>query len=190
MVRQPNARPGTHTSTAVLEPKQPAEQSTMGPAKSPSTPPNDATAGLLRHPQDDWELARPLPMNPITRRALRAVIRVFCPIWKKPWMSVGGDTYASDLLRLCGGDNVFADRSDRRYPIVETSDIVAAEPEVVLLPDEPYEFGPRDAAELGQLAIPAARNHRIHPIDGTLVSWYGPRIARAIATVRRMLENE
>ncbi|MFP8878066.1 MAG: helical backbone metal receptor [Myxococcota bacterium] len=116
-------------------------------------------------------------------------VRVFCPIWKRPWMSVGGDTYASDLLRLCGGDNVFADRGDRRYPIVEDSDIVAAEPEVILLPDEPYAFGPRDAAELGQLAIPAARNHRIHPIDGTLVSWYGPRIARAIETVQGMLEN-
>jgi ABC-type hemin transport system substrate-binding protein len=116
-------------------------------------------------------------------------VRVFCPIWKKPWMAVGGDTYASDLLRVCGGANVFADRGDRRYPIVETSDIIAAEPEVILLPDEPYEFGPHDVAELGQLAIPAARDHRIHALDGTLISWYGPRIARAIETVQGLLRN-
>ena len=75
--------------------------------------------------------------------------RVFCPIWKRPWMAVGADTYADDLLRLCGGRNVFRERRERRYPIVETSDIVAAAPEVILLPDEPYAFGPRDVAERG-----------------------------------------
>ena len=114
-------------------------------------------------------------------------VRVFCPIWKEPWMAVGGDTYAHDLITLCGGENVFADRGDRRYPIVRDAEIVAAAPEVVLLPDEPYAFGPGDAEELGRLPIPAAREGRIHCIDGTLVSWYGPRIARALETLRPML---
>jgi ABC-type Fe3+-hydroxamate transport system substrate-binding protein len=111
-------------------------------------------------------------------------VPVFCPIWKKPWMAVGGDTYASSLLELCGGANVFADCGDRRYPIVELEQIVAAAPEVILLPSEPYNFGPRDVLELGALTLPAARNARIHLIDGTLVSWYGPRIEPAIATIR------
>jgi ABC-type hemin transport system substrate-binding protein len=113
--------------------------------------------------------------------------RVFCPIWKKPWMAVGGDTYGDDLLTLCGGANVFANHSKRRYPKVTTDEIVAAAPEVVLLPDEPYAFGPADAAELGALPIPAAANARIHLIDGTLVSWYGPRIRQAIDTLRSLL---
>src|SRR5262245_35702971 len=64
--------------------------------------------------------------------------RVFCPIWKRPWMAVGADTYADDLLSLCGGHNVFRDRSERRYPIVSDQEIAAARPEVILLPDEPY----------------------------------------------------
>jgi hypothetical protein len=42
-----------------------------------------------------------------------------------------------------------------------------------VLPDEPYTFGPRGA--------------RIHLIDGTMVSWYGPRIRRAIETLRPLL---
>jgi len=111
---------------------------------------------------------------------------VFCPIWKRPWMTIGGDTYASSLLELCGGANVFADCGDRRYPIVELEQIVAAAPEVILLPSEPYDFGPRDARELAGLTLPAARNGRIHFIDGTLVSWYGPRIEPAIATIRAL----
>jgi ABC-type Fe3+-hydroxamate transport system substrate-binding protein len=113
--------------------------------------------------------------------------RVFCPIWKRPWMAVGAGTYADDLLALCGGENVFRDRTERRYPIVDEAEILTASPEVILLPDEPYAFGARDVAELAALPIPAAATGRIHCIDGTLVSWYGPRIARALAEIGALL---
>jgi ABC-type Fe3+-hydroxamate transport system substrate-binding protein len=113
---------------------------------------------------------------------------VFCPIWRDPWMSVGPDTYAHALLELCGGRNVFADRVERRYPIVSLAEVAAAQPEVMLLPDEPYPFGPRDVRELARLDVPAARLGRIHRIDGTWVSWYGPRIRTALPAVRRLLE--
>lgn len=116
--------------------------------------------------------------------------RVFCPIWKRPWMAVGRDTYADDLLRVCGGENVFGDRAERRYPIVEEAEIVAAAPEVILLPDEPYAFGARDAAELARWQVPAAAAGRIHLLDGTLVSWYGPRMARAIETLTPLLAGD
>ena len=121
------------------------------------------------------------------RTCPQTLTRVFCPIWRDPWMSVGSDTYADALLRLCGGANVFADRRERRYPIVSLEDVVAAAPEVVLLPDEPYAFGPRDVAELRALATPAAEAGRIHCIDGTWVSWYGARIRPALAAIRRLL---
>lgn len=114
-------------------------------------------------------------------------VRVFCPIWRDPWMSVGADTYADALLRLCGGANVFAERRERRYPIVSLDDVVTAAPEVILLPDEPYAFGPRDVAELRELSTPAADAGRIHCIDGTWVSWYGARIRPALAAIRRLL---
>ena len=116
-------------------------------------------------------------------------VRVFCPIWKGPWMAVGRDTYAGDLLELCGGCNVFAEREERRYPIVKEAEIVAAAPEVILLPDEPYAFGPGDARELAAMDLPAARSGRIHLIDGTLASWYGPRIRRAIEVIRPLLAS-
>lgn len=122
--------------------------------------------------------------RPVARRP-----RVFCPIWKGPWMAVGGDTYAHDLLVLCGGENPFAGDGDRRYPIVAPERIVAAAPEVVLLPDEPYAFGPGDVAELRELPIPAAAAGRIHLLDGTLISWYGPRIREAIQRVGDLLAD-
>lgn len=106
-------------------------------------------------------------------------------------MAVGPDTYAHDLLQLCGGDNIFGnpDSRDRRrrYPVVSLEQVVARQPEVVLLPDEPYAFSARDAAELSRLPLPAAASGRISLIDGTKVSWYGPRIAAAIESLRSLL---
>ena len=110
-------------------------------------------------------------------------VRFVCPIWRDPWMVVGDDTYAHDLLTLCGGENVFAGVGQRRYPRVTLEEIEAASPELILLPDEPYAFGHRDAQELRALDVPAAQAGHIHLIDGTLVSWYGPRILRAIDTL-------
>ena len=135
------------------------------------------------------------PQVEAARRALEVArahrpergVPTFCPIWKRPWMAVGADTYAHDLIELCGGRNVFADRPERRYPIVEEAEILAAQPEVILLPDEPYAFGPGDVAELAALDLPAAREGRIHLLDGTLVSWYGPRTARALGELGRLL---
>jgi ABC-type Fe3+-hydroxamate transport system substrate-binding protein len=114
-------------------------------------------------------------------------VPVFCPIWRDPWMTVGADTYAHDLLVLCGGRNVFAAHRERRYPRVTLDEVVAAAPEVVILPDEPFAFGAVDEAELRRLPLPAARSGRIHRVDGTWVSWYGPRIRPAIRAMRSLL---
>ena len=120
--------------------------------------------------------------------------RVFCPIWRDPWMTIGGDTYIDDMISLAGGRNPFATpdaasvrgRADRRYPTVDLEAVVALDPEVILLPDEPYAFAARDREELLGTDCAAARTGRVHLIDGTLVSWYGPRIAEAIQVLAKI----
>ena len=81
-------------------------------------------------------------------------LRVFCPIWKKPWMSFNADTYAHDVLRMLGYNNIFASAGER-YPVTTLEDAVELRPDIVILPDEPYEFDEirRRRAE----AAPAAR---------------------------------
>ena len=66
---------------------------------------------------------------------------------------------------------------------------MAAGPEVILLPDEPYAFGESDAEALLGTDCPAGRAGRVHLIDGTLVSWYGPRIAEAIQALAAIFAN-
>jgi ABC-type Fe3+-hydroxamate transport system substrate-binding protein len=143
--------------------------------------------------------------------ASRQRVRVFCPIWKDPYMTINAETYVHDTLRVCGGDNIFAHRQrhfplaadlgrrpeatgeryeerDRRYPRITLTEMAALVPEVILLPDEPYAFSAADIADFAPFPeVPAVRDGRIYRIDGKMVSWYGPRIGHSLRTLRDLL---
>ena len=109
-------------------------------------------------------------------------LRTFIAVWKDPWMSLSRDTYAHDLLACAGLANVFGD-ADERYPRFTVEAIAVRDPDLVLLPDEPYRFTAADADELTRGALAgtrAARGGGVHVIDGTLAFWHGPRIAPAL----------
>jgi len=116
--------------------------------------------------------------------------RVFYPIWRQPWMTVNRDTYAHDMLALCGGDNVFG-QSATRYPEVTLPDVARTAPEIILLPDEPYRFRRAHLADFdAHPDIPAVRDRRVHLVDGKLATWYGPRIAEALRVLPRLIAGE
>jgi len=121
-----------------------------------------------------------------TRSAAQAAppARVFAATGRDPWRTFGRDTYADDLLRVCGGENVFAAWSKRG---VTLDDILAAQPEVVLLPSEPGAAYEDDATRLAALDIPAARANRIHRVDMTLLTWAGTRAAYALRDLPALL---
>ena len=112
--------------------------------------------------------------------------RVFAPIWYDPLMTFNRDTFAHDLLRVCGGTNVFAD-PDVRYPRINIEEVVAAQPDVILLPSEPFAFGEEHVALFTGLDVPAARDQRIHLVDGSLLTWHGTRIAHALTIIPALL---
>lgn len=117
-------------------------------------------------------------------------IRVFCPIWRRPWMTVGRDTYMSDFVTVSGGINIFADRHDR-YPRMELEEVARRAPQVILLPDEPYPFAEKHIPEFSRYAyIPAVRDNRVHLVDGKDLCWYGPRIGKSLREVYSLLWPE
>ncbi|MFE7484736.1 helical backbone metal receptor [Streptomyces sp. NPDC057552] len=93
------------------------------------------------------------------------------PIWRRPWMVLGSDTFAGDLLARLGVRNVYADHAER-YPRIPPAELNAAGAELVVLPDEPYRFTADDGPEAFP-GLPAAL------VDGRLLTWYGPSLARA-----------
>ena len=122
------------------------------------------------------------------RRGSDQPCRVLCPIWKNPYMTINQDTFVNSVIRNSGGRNIFEDSADR-YPEFSLSEAAARRPDVILLPTEPYHFGEADTADFHEMGtgIPAIHNRRIHIVEGELLSWYGPRSARALQVISSLL---
>ncbi|GAA3490452.1 helical backbone metal receptor [Streptomyces cremeus] len=97
--------------------------------------------------------------------------RAVVPVWRKPWMVLGRDTFAGDLLRRLGVRNVYAGHAER-YPRVDAAQLAACGAELAVLPDEPYRFTADDGPEAFP-GVPAAL------VDGRMLTWYGPSLAQA-----------
>jgi ABC-type Fe3+-hydroxamate transport system substrate-binding protein len=119
----------------------------------------------------------------------REPLRVFCPIWRNPYMTIGPDTYIHDVMAVCGGRNIFEGRRER-YPKVELAEMAALDPETILLPSEPYRFRQRDQADFAAFPqVAAVRRGNVFAVDGRMLSWYGPRIARSLRELSALLDG-
>jgi ABC-type Fe3+-hydroxamate transport system substrate-binding protein len=113
--------------------------------------------------------------------------RTLAFIWRDPWMVVGAETYANDLLRLCGADNL-ALQLPGRYPRAALDDFMTLRPELILLPSEPYAFSERDLeAFLPYADVPAVREGRIVLCDGIALTWPGPRMTEALRSFSALI---
>lgn len=113
-------------------------------------------------------------------------VKVFCPIWKKPYMSFNSDTYLDSLITLCGGQNLFKNKINRYFKIT-LEEVIQGNPEVILLPDEPYKFSETDLADFQNFQnLSAVKTQRIYLIDGKLLCWYGPRTREGLLTLQRL----
>ncbi|MFI9613872.1 helical backbone metal receptor [Streptomyces sp. NPDC052023] len=115
----------------------------------------------LRDAEAAW--ARPPARDP----RVTAVV----PIWRRPWMVLGRDTFAGDVLARLGVDHRYAQDADR-YPKVPLDALRATAPDVVVLPDEPYRFAADDGPEAFP-GLPCAL------VSGRHLTWYGPSLAEA-----------
>ncbi len=93
-------------------------------------------------------------------------------IWRKPWMAINAETFIDAMLVQAGGENVFA-RSPQRYPEIAIEELVAANPDIVLMATEPFPFECKHIAELAALSGWPSERFRI--VDGEYLSWHGSR---------------
>lgn len=96
-------------------------------------------------------------------------------IWKDPYMTVGGDTFIHDMMRICGLKNIFA--QTHRYPEVTVEEIKERSPRVLLLSSEPYPFR-EEHIHILSAQLPATK---VLLADGEMFSWYGSRLLHSVA---------
>ena len=101
------------------------------------------------------------------------------PIWRRPWMVLGSDTFAGNLLARLGVANVYAGHQER-YPRIDLGELRDCGADLVVLPDEPYRFTAGDGPEAFP-GIPAAL------VSGRHLTWYGPSLAEAPGVLSRQI---
>lgn len=124
--------------------------------------------GWLADAESAW--ARPEPAELLT---------AFVPVWRRPWMVLGRDTFAGDVLARLGVRNAYAGHAER-YPRIPVEELAASGCDLVVLPDEPYRFTAEDGPEAFP-GLPAAL------VSGRHLTWYGPSLAEAPAVLARAL---
>lgn len=102
--------------------------------------------------------------------------RVFVPIWKRPWMTIGGGTYGTSILAAAGFDNILASSPDP-YPQLELDEVARLVPDLVLAPSEPYPFAERHRQQLEEVAP-------VEFVDGRDLFWWGVRTPAALGRLR------
>jgi ABC-type Fe3+-hydroxamate transport system substrate-binding protein len=122
----------------------------------------------LRRAAAEWD--GPLP-------ACRATA-ITC-VWRRPWIVLGRDTFAGDVLRRLGIGNAYA-TDVQRYPRPPLSELHTAlrrrRADLVVLPDEPYAFSAQDGPDAFVGAVPDVR---CALVSGRHLTWWGPSLLRA-----------
>jgi ABC-type Fe3+-hydroxamate transport system substrate-binding protein len=117
----------------------------------------------LRRAEDVWRTVEPVRVTAVV------------PVWRRPWVVLGRDTFAGDVLRRIGVANAFADDRER-YPRPDIGQLRAifanGEATALVLPDEPYAFTVDDGPE----AFPTVRYVLV---SGRHLTWWGPSLGDA-----------
>jgi ABC-type Fe3+-hydroxamate transport system substrate-binding protein len=127
-------------------------------------------------PVPEWlEAAERAWSMPFPVTATRALV----PVWRRPWVVLGSETFAGDVLKRLGVTTLYADDAER-YPRPSIDELRAAGPDLLVLPDEPYAFTAGDGPESFP-GVPFAL------VSGRHLTWYGPSLAEAPAVLSAQL---
>jgi ABC-type Fe3+-hydroxamate transport system substrate-binding protein len=122
--------------------------------------------GWLVEAEDLWRDVRPVRFHAVV------------PVWRKPWIVLGRETFGGDVLRRVGVANVYA-ASEERYPRPDLAELRAhftADADLLVLPDEPYLFTEEDGPD----HFPDVRYVLV---SGRHLTWYGPSLVEAHAAL-------
>lgn len=111
--------------------------------------------------------------------ASRAPVSVFYQVWTQPLMTLNGTHMVSDVIRLCGGVNIFADEAPL-VPRVSVEAVLAKQPEAMFTATPGATVSDKPLATLDSWRkwpqLPAVAHDNLFGIDGDLINRPGPRI--------------
>jgi len=122
-----------------------------------------------------------------SRYAQQSEVSVFYQVWKNPLMTINGEHLVSDVMKSCGGRNVFA-ALPVLAPQVDVEAVLVANPDVIV--------AGADAGDNSQLEswrrwpeLSAVKHNRLYAIQRELLVRQSPRILDGMERLCEILEE-
>jgi iron complex transport system substrate-binding protein len=107
----------------------------------------------------------------------------------RPW-TAGSGSWHDAFIEMLGAANLAGDL-ESAWVQLNAEEIVAQDPDIILLGDAAWGVTPESVAERpGWGVISAVQNGQIYPIDDNLISRPGPRVADGIEQLARLIHPE
>ncbi|HOT23648.1 MAG TPA: ABC transporter substrate-binding protein [Thermoleophilia bacterium] len=118
-----------------------------------------------------------------------AKVDTFLEIYSEPLMTAGSGTFIDDMINLAGGTNIGATAGDG-YPNFSAEVLLEKDPAVYIADSgsmsEPGAIAERD----GYAGLTAVKEGRVYVINDNLIARCGPRLAKGLARLARMIHPE
>jgi iron complex transport system substrate-binding protein len=106
-----------------------------------------------------------------------------------PW-TTGAGTFIDYIIAMAGGMNA-ASSVEGDFAQISAEELIAVNPEIILLADALYGITPESVAERpGWDVIAAVQNGALYPIDPNMMSVPGPRLVDALEETAKLLHPE
>ena len=120
--------------------------------------------------------------------ASRPPVKVFYQVWDRPLYTLNGSHTASDAIRICGGQNIFA-ALPVTAPTVTVEAVLKENPEVIVSGNRPNQDSAGLEAWKQYPSLLAARRGNLVTIDADQLVRPGPRILDGTATLCERLDE-
>ena len=118
----------------------------------------------------------------------RQPVAVFYQIWSDPLMTLNGQHLVSDVIRLCGGRNIFHDAVPIA-PSVGIEGVIAADPEVIVSSGKLADLDRWRSQWLRWSGISAVANRHLYLVPPDLMQRQSPRLLEGIEYLCDYLQN-
>lgn len=122
------------------------------------------------------------------RYTKRQPVKLFYEVWHQPLITINGDHLISDLIRLCGGVNVFAD-VPALAPTVSIEAIINSAPDIIVTGSHQTTRSEWRSAWQQWPQIPAVKNGQLYFINPDLIQRHGPRILQGAEQLCQYMEQ-
>ena len=118
----------------------------------------------------------------------RSPVRVFYQLWNNPLMTVSGEQIISDAIRLCGGENIFAD-----LPVlsatVSLEAVLQADPDIIIASGMTDQRPPWLDDWKRWPRLRAVRNGQLHFISADYMNRATPRLLKGAQQLCEFLDQ-